>query len=78
VFVDSVVASYYLGEDANAYHTVWENTELEPIGIALKKGNDALANKIDEALEALTQDGTLIELSQKFFGDDLVTPVRTN
>jgi polar amino acid transport system substrate-binding protein len=78
VFVDSVVASYYLGEDANAYHTVWQNTELEPIGIALKKGNDALANKIDEALEALTQDGTLIEISQKFFGDDLVTPVRTN
>lgn len=76
VFVDSVVAAYYLGDDANSYHTVWENEELEPIAIALKKGNDALGAAIDEALEALTENGKLIEISNKYFGNDLVTPVR--
>lgn len=70
VFVDSVVASYYLGSDSDKYHTVWQNDELEPIGIALKKGNDNLTVAIDEALEALTANGKLIEISNKFFGTD--------
>ncbi len=76
VFTDSVVAAYYLGEDAAAYQTVWENDELEPISICMKKGNDALTEKIEEALDALYKDGTLKTLSDKRFGTDLVTDVR--
>lgn len=76
VFTDSVVAAYYLGDDALNYKTVWENTELEPIGICLKKGNDGLTAKIEEALDALSKDGTLAKISEKYFGTDLTKGLR--
>lgn len=76
VFTDSVVASYYLGDDAASYKTVWENEELEPIGICLKKGNDALTEKIEEALDAIYADKTLGELAVKHFGADLTAGLR--
>lgn len=76
VFTDSVVASYYLGDDAASYKTVWENDELEPIGVCLKKGNDALTEKIEEALDAIYKDGTLGEIAVKHFGSDLTEGLR--
>jgi polar amino acid transport system substrate-binding protein len=76
VFTDSVVASYYLGDDASNYKTVWENDELEPVGFCAKKGNDALTDKLEEALDALYADGTLGELAVKYFGTDLSAGLR--
>lgn len=76
VFTDSVVAAYYLGDDAANYKTVWENEELEPIGICLKKGNDGLTEKIEEALDALYADGTLASIAEKHFGTDLTAGLR--
>jgi polar amino acid transport system substrate-binding protein len=76
VFTDSVVASYYLGDDASNYKTVWENDELEPVGFCAKKGNDALTEKLEEALDALYADGTLGDLCVKYFGTDLSAGLR--
>lgn len=76
VFTDSVVAAYYLGEDADAYKTVWENEELEPISICMKKGNDELTAKVEEALDALYADGTLASIAEKHFGTDLTAGLR--
>lgn len=76
VFTDSVVAAYYLGEESSSYKTVWENEELEPISICLKKGNDALTEKIEEALDALYADGTLKQIAEKHFGTDLTAGLR--
>ena len=76
VFTDSVVAAYYLGDDAANYKTVWENDEQEPIGICLKKGNDALTEKIDEAIDELYADGTMATIAEKYFGTDLTEGVR--
>jgi cystine transport system substrate-binding protein len=38
---------------------------------AFRTGSDDLAEAVDEALETLRQDGTLAELSEKYFGDDV-------
>lgn len=76
VMTDSVAASYYLGDDADLYRTVWENEELEPIGICLKKGNDALTEAIEGALDALYKDGTLGGIAVKYFGTDLTEGLR--
>ena len=76
VFTDSVVAAYYLGDEASNYKTVWENEELEPIGICLKKGNDGLTQTIDDALDALSADGTLGTIAEKYFGTDLTAGLR--
>lgn len=76
VSTDSVVAAYYLGDEASNYKTVWENDELEPIGICLKKGNDGLSQAIDDALDALSADGTLGTIAEKYFGTDLTAGLR--
>lgn len=76
VFTDSVVAAYYLGDEASNYKTVWENEELEPISMCLKKDNAALGNAIDDALDALYADGTLAEIAEKHFGTDLSAGLR--
>jgi polar amino acid transport system substrate-binding protein len=76
VFTDSVVASYYLGDDASNYKIVWDNDELEPVGFCAKKGNDALTEKLEEAIDALYADGTLGEIAVKYFGTDLTEGLR--
>lgn len=76
VFTDSVVAAYYLGDEASNYKTVWENEELEPISMCLKKDNAALGNAIDDALDTLYADGTLAEIAEKHFGTDLSAGLR--
>ncbi|MCD8069151.1 MAG: ABC transporter substrate-binding protein [Lachnospiraceae bacterium] len=61
VCTDSVVASYYLGDAASDYKTVWQSEEKEPIVICMKQGNDALAEKINEGMAALFENGTMAE-----------------
>ncbi|MFV0464557.1 MAG: ABC transporter substrate-binding protein [Lachnospiraceae bacterium] len=70
VLVDSVVAAYYLGEDASDYKTVWENDDVEPLGICMKKGNDALLTEMNKIIAELMQDGTLDTISTTYFGDN--------
>lgn len=76
VLVDSVVASYYLGDAEDNYEVVWEGEDAEPLGITLKKGNDQLCEKIEEALDALAADGTTTEIAMKYFGNDITDGLR--
>lgn len=46
-------------------------SELRGSGLILRKGDDAVVAKIDEAMAALQADGTLTKLSQEFFGADI-------
>ncbi len=76
VLVDSVVAAYYLGADADKHAIVWENTEAEPMGLCLKKGNDALTQAIEAAIDAMYEDGKMTEIAVKHFGYDTTAGVR--
>ncbi len=40
-------------------------------GLVMRKGDEAVVAKIDEAMTALQADGTLTKLSQEFFGADI-------
>ena len=71
VCTDSVVASYYLGDDANDYETVWQSDEGEPICMCLKKGNDELQAQLEEALDNIKESGQLSEIAIKYFGSDI-------
>ncbi len=48
-----------------------ETEDTGKSAFALKKDNTALATKIDEALDELRADGTLAEISEKYFGADV-------
>ena len=71
VCTDSVVASYYLGDDANDYKTVWQSDEAEPICMCLKKGNDELQAQLEAALDSIKESGQLGEIAIKYFGSDI-------
>ena len=68
VYVDSVVAGYYLAEDDTKYQKTWTSETGEPIGVCLKKGNDDLKELIEGAIDTLYYDGTMAQLSETHFG----------
>jgi octopine/nopaline transport system substrate-binding protein len=43
------------------------------VGIGLRKEDTALAEKFNDAIKAISADGTLTKISLKWFGEDLVT-----
>jgi len=75
VCTDSVVAAYYLGDEAANYKTVWQSPDKEPICMCLKKGNDALQAELEAALDSLRASGKLGEISMKYFGTEDVIAV---
>ena len=77
VYVDSVVAGYYL-TGSDQFQKVWTSEDGEPIGIALKKGNTDLKAILESAIDTLYYNGTMAALSEKHFGSaDDVDGVRT-
>jgi len=68
VLVDSVVAAYYLFGDSASFRTAWENTEAEPMGLCLKKGNDALTEAIEAVIDEMYADGTMKTFAENNFG----------
>lgn len=74
VCTDSVVAAYYLGDEASNYKTVWQSPEAEPIVMCLKKDNTALCAELEKALDALKENGKLEEIALKYFGTTDVIP----
>lgn len=71
VVSDALVSAAYLGPDSE-YKKVWNGEADEFFGIAIKKGNSALTEKINSALEQLASDGSLKEISEKIFNEDLI------
>jgi polar amino acid transport system substrate-binding protein len=76
VLVDSVVAAFYMGDESDGLEIVWESDEAEPLGLCLKKGNDALTELVESAIDELYADGTMKTLAQKYFGRDITEGVR--
>lgn len=77
VLVDSVVAAYYMGSDADKYTIAWESTEGEPMGICLRKDSAELAAIIEAAVDTLYYDGTISTIAKKHFGNDFTAGLRT-
>jgi polar amino acid transport system substrate-binding protein len=76
IVTDLVVAYEYITRPDSPFELVWTSPEDEKFGICLKKGNDALTEAIDEALDELFEDGTMLGISYGVFGTDLVSAAR--
>lgn len=76
IVVDNIVAFHYAETESGIFEVVWEGPSDEQIAIALKKGNDALTEALNIALDELFEDGTMLKISEKYFNSDLVSSVR--
>ena len=75
LFVDEVVADYILNQKEEGKLRILDDSLYsEEYAIAFKKeGSHALKNKVEEILLQMKDDGTLAEISTKWFGKDITT-----
>jgi len=75
IITDLPVALDYVSRPNSPFEIVWESPEPEEFGVCMKKGNNALTEAINKALNELFADGTLQKISHKYFEADLVSQV---
>ena len=76
IVTDLLVAYDYIAPANSPFEIVWRSPEPEVFGVCMKRGNNALSTAIDNALEELFDDGTMLKISNQIFGMDLVTEAR--
>ncbi len=76
VVSDALVAIDYVSKADSPFVIVWQGDAEEVMGIGFKKGNVALQQAVDKALDELFADGTVKKLSEKNFGTDIVSSMR--
>lgn len=75
IIVDEVVGQYYIATDPASFQSAAVNLTNEPIGCCFKKGNTALKDEIQQAIDAMVADGTMKTLSEKWFDKDLTSDI---
>ncbi|WP_019154718.1 transporter substrate-binding domain-containing protein [Robertmurraya massiliosenegalensis] len=71
---DAVITDFVTGKEAIGAGMEIEGRELlgkSEQAIAVSKDNEALLEKINEALQTLKENGTLAEISKKYIGEDI-------
>ncbi len=73
VVVDEMTGRYYvLADNPDAYLVLEDTFGDEQYGIGFRLEDKSFRDKIQEALNAIIADGTAAEISQKWFGDNVV------
>ncbi len=75
IFCSSIIGNYLIQSKNKNYETIdSENISVSNGSvIAFKQGNTELRDKIQNALYELKADGTLKQISEKWFGEDMIT-----
>lgn len=72
VAVDKILIGYTMSQQPGKYRVLDEGLADEYYGIGCAKGSVALREAIDKALDELWEDGSIEELSIKWFGENIV------
>lgn len=75
IAMDVIVAGYQIEqrEDGDNYIILEESLASEEYGVGFKKGNEALRDQVQGALDEMAADGSMEEISMKWFGRDVTT-----
>lgn len=67
VIIDQVAGMGYMGEDADNLDFVGPSISSDELGFLYPQGSD-LIDPVNQAIAAMTEDGTLYDLNVKYFG----------
>ena len=70
-FLDSIMAYYFLLSENEKYYVLPDSLGEEEIAVAFRNDDYSLRNKVQEILSEMKSDGTLAEISKKWFGSDI-------
>lgn len=73
VAMDIVVATYQIGQRNADFEILDYEIAAEEYGIGFAKGNEVLRDQVQKVLEEMAKDGTMAEISTKWFGEDITT-----
>ena len=79
ISIDEVVARFYLNNDPDAYRILSDSDgnalslATEDYVIGFRKSDNALKEKVEEALREMSSDGTIKTISEEWFGEDVTT-----
>ena len=73
--IDIGVANYQLGERDGGYVILEETLSSEQYGIGFLKGNEELRDQVEETLSEMVEDGTFMEIAEKYSDFGLVDSV---
>lgn len=73
ILMDEVVARYNMEQNPGKYKLLDEPLSSEEYAIGFLLGNTELRDKVSKALGDMAADGTMKEISEKWFGKDITT-----
>ena len=69
---DEIIIRYYISKKGEEkYKILDENFGEEEYGVGMRKGDTAMVEAFNKAYEELKEDGTVGEISTKWFGEDI-------
>ena len=74
VVVDEILGRYYMSQKHGMFRVAQEAFASEEYGIGFRRGNQALANAVDAALDEMVADGTAEAISRTWFDEDILLP----
>ncbi len=73
IVMDEIVARYQIQEAGSNFVVLDESVASEEYGVGFALGNEELRDQVQAALEEMAADGTLAEISNEWFGEDITT-----
>lgn len=71
ILMDSVMANYKISSGGKNFTVLEETLFEDKYAIGFRKGDNALCEAVNKALKELKEDGTVAEISTKWFGSDI-------
>ena len=73
IAMDVIVAGYQIQQRNADFKILDDSLSEEEYGVGFKEGNTELRDKVQSTLEEMAEDGTLQEVSEKWFSKDVTT-----
>lgn len=73
IVMDEIVARYEIQQSGRDFVVLDEAVASEEYGVGFALGNEALRDQVQDALEQMAADGTLAQISNEWFGEDITT-----